>query len=71
MACGKEIEYDLTASKGLAHFNGEEFDVAVTMECGDQCPLILAKQRLDWSIPDPREMPPQSFRKVRDLIEAR
>jgi hypothetical protein len=23
MACGKEIEYDLTASKGLAHFNGD------------------------------------------------
>ncbi len=66
----KELGYDLTthASKGLDDYNGQEIDVAVTMGCGDACPLVMAKQRVDWQIPDPREMPPEEFRKVRDLI---
>lgn len=67
----KEVGYDLTAhsSKGLDDFNGREFDAAVTMGCGDECPRVLAGQRVDWQIPDPREMPPDQFREVRDLIE--
>ena len=67
----REVGYDLTAhtSKGLDDFNGREFDAAVTMGCGDECPLVLARQRVDWQIPDPREMPPEQFREVRDLIE--
>ncbi len=66
----KELGYDLTAhgSKGLDEFNGREFDAAVTMGCGDECPLVLARKRVDWQVPDPREMPPEEFRQVRDLI---
>ena len=67
----KELGYDLTthSSKGLDQFNGKEFDAAITMGCGDECPLVIAKQRMDWQIPDPKELPPEDFRKVRDLIE--
>jgi arsenate reductase (thioredoxin) len=67
----KEVGYDLTAhqSKGLDGFNGKDFDAAVTMGCGDECPLVLAKLRVDWNIPDPRDMAPDQFRQVRDLIE--
>jgi len=67
----KELGYDLTAhaSKGLNEFNGREVDVAVTMGCGDECPLVLASRREDWQIPDPRDMTPEQFRGVRDLIE--
>ena len=67
----RELGYDLTqhTSKGLDSFNGSEVEVAVTMGCGDECPLVLAKQRVDWKIPDPREMSPEEFRGVRDLIE--
>lgn len=66
-----ELGYDLSThqSKGLDGFNGQEVEVAVTMGCGDECPLVHAKQRVDWQIPDPREMPPEEFRGVRDLIE--
>ena len=69
----KEIGYDLTThtSKGLGAFNGQAFDAAVTMGCGDECPLVVAKRRLEWQIPDPKEMPPERFREVRDLIEAK
>jgi protein-tyrosine-phosphatase len=69
----KELGYDLTAhdSKGLADFNGKDFDAAVTMGCGDECPLVHARQRIEWQIPDPKEMPPERFRDVRDLIESK
>jgi protein-tyrosine-phosphatase len=69
----KEVGYDLTThtSKGLADFTGREVDVAVTMGCGDECPLVLAKRRVDWQIPDPRDMTPDQFRDVRNLIEAK
>jgi hypothetical protein len=43
----------------------------VTLGCGDECPLVLARRRLAWQIPDPREMPPGRLREVRDLIEAK
>jgi arsenate reductase len=67
----KELGYDLTthSSKGLDAFNGRAVDVAVTMGCGDECPLVRAARREDWQIPDPREMPPEEFRGVRDLVE--
>ena len=69
----KERGYDLTkhTSKGLNDFNGSEVDVAVTMGCGDECPLVLAKQRVDWQIPDPRDMSSDQFREVRNLIETK
>lgn len=71
IAAMKEVGYDLTThgSKGLAEFNGRPVDVAVTMGCGDECPLVLAKQRVDWQIPDPKDLPPDQFNAVRDLIE--
>jgi arsenate reductase len=70
VAAMAELGYDLSthASKGLDDYNGREFDAAVTMGCGDACPLVKAKRRIDWQIPDPRDMTPEEFRKVRDLI---
>jgi arsenate reductase (thioredoxin) len=67
----KELGYDLTVhqSKSLQDLAGIEFDAAVTMGCGDECPFIKAKKRIDWQIPDPKEMPPEQFREVRALIE--
>jgi protein-tyrosine-phosphatase len=68
-----EVGYDLTthASKGLDEFNGQEFDAAVTMGCGDECPLVRARLRVEWNIPDPKELPPERFCEIRDMIEAK
>jgi hypothetical protein len=41
------------------------------MGCGDECPLVRARRRLAWQIPDPEEMPPARLREVRDLIEVK
>jgi len=67
----REVGYDLGnhRSKGLAELPVGEFEVAVTMGCGDECPVIRAKRREDWAIPDPKQMSPEEFRGVRDLIE--
>ncbi len=68
-----EIGYDLGThtSKSLDAFNGTHITAAVTMGCGDYCPLVLADRREDWNIPDPKELPDDEFRKIRDLIEAK
>jgi len=67
----RERGYDLTrhASKSLSDVPDVEYDVAVTMGCGDACPMVRAKRREEWAIPDPKDMPLEEFRAVRDRIE--
>jgi arsenate reductase len=67
----KEIGYNLSqhASKSLSEIPDVEYDIAITMGCGDKCPFVRAKKREDWNIPDPKEMSPDEFRKVRNAIE--
>jgi arsenate reductase (thioredoxin) len=58
-------------SKGLSELSSSGWDYVVTMGCGDACPFVPARARLDWNIPDPKHMPPEEFDRVRDEIEAR
>ena len=69
----RELGYDLAthSSKSLDEIPDVEYDFVATMGCGDECPFVRAEQREDWNIPDPKELPPEEFRQVRDLIEAR
>jgi len=69
----KEIDYDLSKhrSKSLSEIPDIEFDFVATMGCADECPFVRAKRREDWDIPDPKDLPPEEFRAVRDLIEAK
>ena len=72
IAAMKELGYDLSAhdSKSLDEVKQYAlFDVVVTMGCGDACPWMPAKRFIDWEIPDPKNMEPGEFNKVRDLIE--
>jgi protein-tyrosine-phosphatase len=66
----KEVGYDLTTHTSKALPEGE-FDVVVGMGCGDACPLVKANRREEWNIPDPKDMPPDGYRAVRNLIEAK
>jgi arsenate reductase len=71
IAAMKELGYDLGAhsSKSLEEVKAyAPFDYVVTMGCGDACPWMPAKTFVDWQIPDPRDMEPQDFNKVRDLV---
>ncbi len=73
IAAMQELGYDLSAhdSKSLQEIPQTTYDYVVTMGCGDACPWIPAKHRIDWQIPDPRDMQPEAFNQVRDLIEAK
>ncbi len=68
-----ELGYDLSkhGSKSLTEIPQVEYDYAITMGCGDECPLVRAKTREDWGIPDPKTLPPDEFRKIRALIESK
>lgn len=68
-----EIGYDLRThvSKSLDQIAGLEFDVVVTMGCGDRCPWVPAKRREDWALPDPKHLDDDGYRTVRDDIRAR
>lgn len=65
-----ELGYDLAGhrSASLDELPDVEFDAAVTMGCGDACPHVAARRREDWEIPDPKSLPPDEFRGIRDLI---
>ena len=70
IAAMRELGYDLTthSSKSLSQIPDIEYDFVATMGCGDECPLVRAKRREDWDIPDPKAMEREQFRAVRDLI---
>jgi arsenate reductase len=73
VAAMREVGYDLSKhqSKSLSEIPDIEYDFVATMGCGDECPVVRAQQREDWNIPDPKEMSPDEFRAVRDMIEMR
>ena len=64
-----ELGYDMKnhTSKGLDDVPAQ-FDYAVTMGCGDSCPTLRAKKRIDWQIPDPKHLSADEYREVRNLI---
>jgi protein-tyrosine-phosphatase len=72
IAAMKELGYDLSKheSKSLKDVERHApFDAVVTMGCGDACPWMPAKKFIDWEIPDPKNMEPAEFNKVRELIK--
>ena len=73
IASMQEINYDLSThtSKSLDEIPNIEYDYAITMGCGDECPFINAKKRLDWQIPDPKNMDAEKFAEIRDMIKTR
>jgi protein-tyrosine-phosphatase len=57
-------------SKGLDELpQGIVWDWIVTMGCGDACPNLPARRRLDWDLQDPVGLSDAEFRRVRDRIE--
>ncbi len=68
----KGIELSRQRSKGLGDLPpGVTWDWLVTMGCGDACPWLPARHRLDWDLPDPKTLGDAGFRAVRDEIEER
>lgn len=64
-------DLSLHTSKSLDQIPQVEYDAVVRMGCGDACPLVRGKRREDWAIPDPRDLPDDDFRRIRDMIESK
>jgi arsenate reductase len=69
----REQDIDLSGqrSKGLDALPADPWDWIVTMGCGDACPHVPARRRLDWDLPDPALLDDDGFRAVRDRIRQR
>ena len=65
----KNIDLTVQLSKGLDDLPTVNWDYIVTMGCGDACPTLPARHRLDWDLPDPKHLDDEGFRAVRDQIE--
>jgi len=49
----------------------EQADVVVTMGCGDECPYIPGKRYVDWDLQDPKGLPAEQVRAIRDEVADR
>ena len=67
----KEIGCDLAThqSKSLDEIPQGEYEYVVSMGCGENCPFVPAKNRIEWNIPNPKNMDKEQMREVRRLIE--
>lgn len=67
-----ELGLDLSSqrSTSVEEVPAHEYEAVVSMGCGDACPHVSARRRLEWEIPDPKDLPDPAFRRVRDRIQA-
>jgi len=69
----RELGIDLADRRPhrLDRADAEWADVVVTMGCGDACPYIPGKRYIDWELPDPKGLPVDEVRAIRDDIAVR
>ena len=67
----KEKNYDLSKHQSIHtdELPDVQIDTMISMGCGDSCPTIRAKERIEWDIPDPKDMEEKDFRQVIEKIE--
>ena len=69
----RELDIDLAdrTPQLLTRELAERADVVVSMGCGDACPYIPGKRYLDWDLTDPKGLPIEQVREIRDDIAQR
>jgi arsenate reductase len=69
----RELGIDLAdrEPRRLTRELAEWADVIVTMGCGDECPYVPGTRYIDWELPDPKGLPRDEVRAVRDEIARR
>tara|TARA_B100000459_G_C8557533_1_gene192437 strand:+ start:536 stop:922 length:387 start_codon:yes stop_codon:yes gene_type:complete len=69
----KELGCDLAKHKSTATSDLPQMKVhaMVSMGCGDRCPSIDAKKRIEWNIRDPKNMELDEFREVIGEIKSK
>ena len=69
----QEIGIDLSGAKPqkLTNELASEADLLITMGCGEQCPYVAGLPRQDWPLRDPKGLPIEEVRALRDEIAGR
>lgn len=69
----RELDIDLAdrVPRQLTTETAEKAHVVVTMGCGDECPYIPGKRYIDWDLTDPKGLPIEQVRQIRDDIARR
>ena len=58
-------------SKNISEFVNVKIDYLILMGCGDQCPNLVANERVEWDIPDPKDMEEPEFLNVIEKIRGK
>jgi arsenate reductase len=69
----QEVGIDLSdaSPQKLTEQLAQEAQLLVTMGCGDKCPYVPGLQRDDWPLRDPKGLPLEEVRRIRDEIKDR
>ena len=73
LAMMQEIGIDLSGAKPrkLTEDLAKDAQLLVTMGCGDECPYVPGLRRDDWPLRDPKGLPAEEVRKIRDEVRDR
>lgn len=68
-----EIGIDLSTAKPrkLTEELAKDAQLLITMGCGDKCPYVPGLRRDDWPLCDPKGLPVDEVRAIRDEIRVR
>lgn len=69
----QEVGIDLSNAKPqkLTEELAREAQMLITMGCGDKCPYVPGLRRDDWPLRDPKGLPENEVRTIRDEIRSR
>ena len=73
LAVMQEVGIDLSNAKPqkLTQELAEDAALLITMGCGDKCPYVPGLRRDDWPLKDPKGLPIEQVRLIRDDIKER
>jgi protein-tyrosine-phosphatase len=69
----QEVGIDLSNAKPqkLTEEMAKEAHLLITMGCGDECPYLPGLRRDDWPLRDPKGLPLEEVRAIRDDVRNR
>jgi arsenate reductase (thioredoxin) len=69
----QEVGIDLSSAKPqkLTQELADDAALLATMGCGDKCPYVPGLRRDDWPLRDPKGLPLEEVRAIRDEVKAR
>lgn len=73
LAAMQEVGTDLSGAKPqkLTEELARDAQLLITMGCGDKCPYVPGLRRDDWPLRDPKGLPMEEVRRIRDDVKSR